>query len=69
MFAPNSSHEQRNRLSSSNLTILKEVVSDAPLEGMNRKTMKKTFFPLFGDSIHEFDDCLYDGEYKATLKR
>lgn len=51
-------------ISSPNSTILREIITGAPIEGKDCKTIKKSSL-LFGDTIKKSNDCSFDGYYKC----
>lgn len=66
-FTPNSSKGYVEKLSKGSQAILRELVTDAPLEGSNLCLLEKPKF-LFGDEVTVPDEALYVFEYKWLRK-
>lgn len=57
------SQKRRDKIVAPNSTTLREIMTNAPFEGKNRKLIDKPDF-LFGDSFQTSNESLYDEEYK-----
>ena len=57
------SQERSERISQGSVLTLRELMTDASFESVQRKLMKRPQF-LFGDSIPDDSDEIFDGKYK-----
>ena len=57
------SQERQSRLTRDSALTLREILSEGRLEPKDRILLRTPAF-FFGDSIKEYDEDLYDGEYK-----